>query len=106
MIILSISNKILKGRFLLYDEKNLEWNIIDRLKKKGASGFLELLPQNQTVNVKVHCYIVKINSISLLNNFEPQICFECGQKPENQKTEKFNSLKPLFGKLVYKLFFY
>ena len=92
---------------MLYDDIKVDPVNNNSLNKKGVSGFLELLPQNQSVNVKVrvHCYIVKINSISLINNFEPQICFECGQKPENQKTEKFNSLKPLFGKLVSIFFF-
>ncbi|RMZ95737.1 otoferlin-like isoform X2 [Brachionus plicatilis] len=90
---------LFKGKFMLYDEKNLSEDVAQYLSMNG--GFLKRMPPNLPVKLKVHLYIVKVsivNPIHLIGKFEPFICIQNG---DNQIEEKFknDSIEPLIGKI-------
>ena len=83
---------------MLYDETNFNYMLKNFVTKNH--GFLNKIPTNLPVKIKVHVYIIKIrilNPIHLMGKFKPRICLDFGV---NQIHENFknNSVEPLIGR--------
>lgn len=89
---------LFKGKFMLYDEKNLSEDVAQYLSMNG--GFLKRMPPNIPVKLKVYLYIIKVsivNPLHLVGKFEPYICIQNGDKKIEEKF-KNDSIEPLIGK--------